>query len=110
MKFCFTVLSVVFCAFCACVASAGSIGEDTTSVLVAPQSAAVVVVAPAAKSDCACSRGDCSCKAAAPACSNGQCTKLYSAETKESEHCRNRLFGGTVARKNARTVVRPVRR
>jgi hypothetical protein len=46
-------------------------------------------------------------------CANGRCKsapQLYNAETCNSESCRNRLFGGTVVRKNSRTVYKPVRR
>ena len=46
-------------------------------------------------------------------CANGRCKsapKLYNAETCNSESCRNRLLGGTVVRKNSRTVYKPVRR
>lgn len=36
--------------------------------------------------------------------------RLYNVEEKCSEHCRHRLFGGTVVRKSNRTVYKPVRR
>jgi hypothetical protein len=42
-------------------------------------------------------------------CASGNCQRLYSADTKSTESCRNRLFGGKVVRKVSRTVVRPVR-
>jgi len=50
---------------------------------------------------------------AASPCASGRCKsapQLYNAETCNSESCRNRLFGGTVVRKNSRTVYKPVRR
>jgi len=42
-------------------------------------------------------------------CASGNCQRAYAADTKSTESCRNRLFGGKVVRKVSRTVVRPVR-
>lgn len=47
---------------------------------------------------------DCACK-----CRTRR-ERLYNVEEQCSEHCRHRLFGGTVVRKTARTVYKPVRR
>jgi hypothetical protein len=57
----------------------------------------------------ACANGK--CQKQQPVCANGACgTKLYNVEEQASEHCRNRLLGGTVVRKSNRTVYKPVRR
>lgn len=97
MRVCFAM--AVVCAFVATVAVAGDAGDGTQSVLVNKPTQAV---AETPKCD----------KCAEPqlVCVSGQCTRLYNAESHESESCRNRLFGGTVVRKNSRTVYKPVRR
>jgi hypothetical protein len=92
MKACFAAV-IAFVSFVT-VAHAGS---EPQSVLVqspapAVASAPVVVEAPAV------------------VCTTGCCTKLYNAETRVEESCRNRLFGGHVVRKSSRTVYKPVRR
>jgi hypothetical protein len=77
------------------VAAAPVVVSQPATVVVAPQPV-VIELAPAASP-----------------CANGRCQsapKLYNAETCNSESCRNRLFGGTVVRKNSRTVYKPVRR
>jgi hypothetical protein len=96
MRVCFAI--AVVCAFVTTGAVAGDAGDGTQSVLVNQPAPA----ATAPKCD----------KCAEPqlVCVSGQCTRLYNAESHESESCRNRLFGGTVVRKNSRTVYKPVRR
>lgn len=89
----------VFCAFVANLAVAGDAGDGTQSVLVNKPTPVAVE-----KADCN------NCAEPQLVCVSGQCTRLYNAETHQSESCRNRLFGGTVVRKNSRTVYKPVRR
>lgn len=95
MKTCFTFAIVSLIA--ASTSFGGEIAADgTQSVLVQPK-AAIVTTAPAVIVE-------------ATPCQNGRCgTRLYAVEERNSESCRNRLFGGKVVRKNSRTVVRPVR-
>ena len=84
--------------FCACVSFAG---EPTP---VEPQSVLVGAATPSAP---ACDN----CSQPALICVNGPCgtSRLYSVQSEQQEHCRNRLFGGHVVRKTQRTVVKPVR-
>jgi hypothetical protein len=96
MRFCFAI--AVVCAFVTTGAVAGDAGDGTQSVLVNQP-------APAAATP-KCDK----CTEPQLVCVSGQCTRLYNAESHESESCRNRLFGGTVVRKNSRTVYKPVRR
>jgi len=105
MKTCFTFAIVSLIA--AGTAFGREIAADgTQSVLVQPKTT-VVTTAPAIIVETVpCRNGRCH----KSSCANGQCsTRLFSVEEKNSESCRNRLFGGTVVRKNSRTVVRPVR-
>ena len=89
--------------FCACVSFAG---EPT---LAEPQSV-LKVEAPATFVAAPCT--DCVSQQPALICVSGQCgtSRLYSVQSEQQEHCRNRLFGGHVVRKTQRTVVKPVRR
>lgn len=104
MKTCFTfaVVSLI-----AATTFGGEIAADgTQSVLVQPQVAAATTTPAVIVETAPCYGGRCH----RSACANGQCgTRLYSVEERNSESCRNRLFGGTVVRKNSRTVLRPVR-
>jgi hypothetical protein len=89
-------------------------GQEPQSVLVESPAPAV---ASSAGCDCGCRKNDCGCSNGACQsqsqliCVNGRCgeQKLYSADTRSNETCRNRLFGGKVVRKTSRTVVKPVR-
>jgi hypothetical protein len=89
------VMKACFAAVIACVSfvAVAHAGEEPKSVLVQTPAAAPVVVAEPAV-----------------VCTTGCCTKLYNAETRVEESCRNRLFGGHVVRKSSRTVYKPVRR
>jgi hypothetical protein len=91
-------------------------GENMPSVLTHDNAQpAVVTTAPAAVTTptviLACE--NCEPRAATPQliCVNGRCgeQRLYSVQSREEEHSRNRLFGGKVIRRHSRTVVRPVR-
>lgn len=81
--------------FCACVSFAGEPTlAEPQSVLKVEAPATVVALPPGLL------------------CVSGQCgtSRLYSVQSEQQEHCRNRLFGGHVVRKTQRTVVKPVRR
>lgn len=102
--------------FCACGFAFG--GEPTPaepqSVLANPPAAQETVTAPAAECN-ACCKGACRLPrrththSVAEACMSDGCQN-YSVRTVEDEVTRRRWFGGgTVVRKNSRTVQRPVR-
>lgn len=88
-------------------------GVSTPAVVVAAPAPAAVIVESAAPARVTSVEGQ---------CQNGQCSRLprlfgtvvgprvYGVETYESAGHRHRLFGGTVTRSSARTVVRPARR
>ena len=81
--------------FCACVSFAGEpTPAEPQSVLKVEAPATVVALPPGLL------------------CVSGRCgtSRLYSVQSEQQEHCRNRLFGGHVVRKTQRTVVKPVRR
>lgn len=105
MKFSVCLLA----SFCACISFAGEpTPAEPQSVLKVEAPATVVAAAPVAAAPCT----DCVTQQPALICVSGQCgtSRLYSVQSEQHEHCRNRLFGGKVVRKTQRTVVKPVRR
>jgi hypothetical protein len=95
--------------FCACVSFAGEpTPAEPQSVLKVEAPATVVALPPGLL----CVSGKCGCGSDQCGCVSGRCgtSRLYSVQSEQQEHCRNRLFGGHVVRKTQRTVVKPVRR
>ena len=97
MKSCFAAFVLSFVSF----VSMAAAGEGPQSVLQQPTVAEPVAAAPACETVVA--------SQPAVVCASGNCQRLYTADTKSTESCRNRLFGGKVVKKVSRTVVRPVR-